>query len=151
LTPWSNDPVTDPPSAAVYLRDEATGDVWTLTPRPRGAGPTLVRHGQGYTAYEQDSHGLTQRLLTFVAAEDPVQLLVLSVRNRTGEARQLSATFYAEWALGTTPEQMGPYVISEADAESGALLARNPFNPDFPQVAFADVSLRPRSFTADRT
>jgi cyclic beta-1,2-glucan synthetase len=151
LTPWSNDPVGDPPSAAVYLRDEATGAVWTPTPRPRGAGPTLVRHGQGYTVYEQEGNGLGQRLLTFVAAEDPVQLLVLSVRNLTGEARRLSAAFYAEWVLGTTPEQMAPYVVSEVDEESGALLARNAYNTDFPQVAFADVNHRPRSFTADRT
>ena len=28
LTPWSNDPVTDPPGEAFYLRDEETGEVW---------------------------------------------------------------------------------------------------------------------------
>src|SRR5262249_42712990 len=38
------------------------------------------------------------------------------------------------------------------DAATSAILARNAFNADFPtQVAFADVSLRPRTFTADRT
>ena len=36
LTPWSNDPVSDPPGEAVYLRDEETGEVWTPTPLPRG-------------------------------------------------------------------------------------------------------------------
>ena len=29
LTPWSNDPVSDPPGEAIYLRDEESGDVWT--------------------------------------------------------------------------------------------------------------------------
>ena len=43
-------------------------------------------------------------------------------------------------------------VITELDAASGALLARNPFNADFPErTAYADVDIRPRSFTADRT
>src|SRR5207237_1293719 len=37
LTPWSNDPVSDPPGEAVYLRDEATGEFWTPTPLPCGA------------------------------------------------------------------------------------------------------------------
>ena len=36
LTPWSNDPVSDPPAEVVYLRDEETGEVWTPTPRPLG-------------------------------------------------------------------------------------------------------------------
>ncbi len=29
LTPWHNDPVSDPQSEILYLRDEETGDVWT--------------------------------------------------------------------------------------------------------------------------
>src|SRR5690606_27152549 len=28
LTGWSNDPVQDPASEAIYLRDEVTGDIW---------------------------------------------------------------------------------------------------------------------------
>src|SRR5262249_11382655 len=29
LTPWSNDPVSDAPGEALYLRDEATGEYWS--------------------------------------------------------------------------------------------------------------------------
>ena len=42
LTPWSNDPVSDPPGEAVYLRDEETGEVWTPTP-PCGGGAAVDR------------------------------------------------------------------------------------------------------------
>ena len=34
LTPWSNDPVTDRPGEAFYLRDEDTGDLWSPTALP---------------------------------------------------------------------------------------------------------------------
>ena len=55
LTPWSNDPVSDPPGEVVYLRDEETGEVWSPTPLPVPSGqPTLVRHGQGYTVFERE-------------------------------------------------------------------------------------------------
>ena len=41
LTPWSNDPVSDPPGEAFYLRDDRTGDVWSSHsgshPRPLGS------------------------------------------------------------------------------------------------------------------
>ena len=50
LTPWSNDPVSDPPGEVVYLRDEDSGEIWCPTPLPiPSPEPTLVRHGQGYT------------------------------------------------------------------------------------------------------
>jgi cyclic beta-1,2-glucan synthetase len=153
LTPWSNDPTADPPAEVVYLRDEESGDLWTPTPRPLGLiAPTLVRHGQGYTRFEQRSHGLRQELRVFVPADDPIKLLVLRVWNASERPRRLSATFYAEWVLGTVRDQSAMNVRTEIDAESGALLARNPFGGDFAgQVAFADVNVRPRSLTGDRT
>ena len=53
LTPWSNDPVRDPTGEALYLRDEETGEVWTPTPLPSGAGqPYRATHGAGYTIFE---------------------------------------------------------------------------------------------------
>ncbi len=54
LTPWSNDPVSDPPGEVVYLRDEETGEFWTPTPAPCGGeATTIVRHGQGYSRFTQ--------------------------------------------------------------------------------------------------
>jgi cyclic beta-1,2-glucan synthetase len=152
LTPWCNDPVADPSAAVVYLRDEATGLVWTPTPRPLGGAPTLVRHGQGYTRFQQQSHALAQELLVFVPPDDPLQVIALTVWNTGDRPRRLSVTFSAEWVLGTNREQAPLQVRTEVDAESGTLLAHNPFNPDFAgQVAFAGVSVRPHTVTADRT
>lgn len=34
LTPWSNDPVLDPPAEAIYIRDEESGTFWTPTAAP---------------------------------------------------------------------------------------------------------------------
>ncbi len=152
LTPWNNDPVSDPSGEVVYLRDDATGEFWTPTPRPLGLGAsTLVRHGQGYTVFEQNARGLAQELLVFVPVDAAVKVVRLKVRN-TGQApRRLSAAYYAEWVLGTQRDQSPMRVVTETDEESGALLARNPFNPDIPhQLAFLDVNLRPRTLTGDR-
>jgi cellobiose phosphorylase len=75
LTPWSNDPVSDPPGEAVYLRDEETGEFWTPTPAPCGGdATTVVRHGQGYTRFTRNSHGLEQDLLVMVSPAAPVKL-----------------------------------------------------------------------------
>ena len=152
LTPWSNDPVVDPPGEAVYLRDEVTGAVWTPTPNPLGQGLFTIRHGQGYTVYENEHDDLGHELTVFVPADDPVKLVVLKIANRSARPRQLAAIYYVEWVLGGTREQSMQYVVTEVDATSGALLARNPYRFDFgDRVAFADVLQRPRSVTCDRT
>jgi cyclic beta-1,2-glucan synthetase len=153
LTPWNNDPVSDPPGEAVYVRDEATGEFWSPTPLPlRFPAPTQVRHGQGYTIYEQQSHGLAHELLTFVPPSDPVKLVRLKVHNTGRRNRRLSVTFYLEWVLGTVRAVTAPTIVPWVDPQTGALLARNAFNLDFAtSIAFVDVNLRPRTLTADRT
>jgi cellobiose phosphorylase len=152
LTPWSNDPVSDPPGEAVYLRDEETGAVWTPTPLPRGpAVPVTVRHGQGYTRYTHCSNGLDQELLVVVPPEDPVKLLRLTVRNAGDRPRRLSATFYAEWVLGTIRDNAPLQVVCERDPASGAILARSAWAGPFAGLlAFAAAGPRLRSATADR-
>ena len=153
LTPWSNDPVSDPPGEVVYLRDEDDGTVWTPTPLPiPSASTVVVHHGQGYTKYERRDHGLAQELVAFVPPDDPIKLLILKLTNLGTKPRRLSATFYAEWVLGSVRDQAPMGVVTEEDSEGGALLARNAFNADFGgKVAFADVDRRPRSLSADRT
>jgi cyclic beta-1,2-glucan synthetase len=140
LTPWSNDPVSDPAGEAIYLRDETTGVVWSPTPLPAGLGAaTRVRHGAGYSVFEQIRDSLEQELTLFVPVDDPIKVFLLRVKNHSAKPRKLSATFYAEWVLGTTREQMSLYVVTRED--NGALLARNPFNAEYGSaVAFAAVS-----------
>jgi hypothetical protein len=41
LTPWNNDPVSDPAAEVVYLRDEASGEIWSPTPLQAGAGAAV--------------------------------------------------------------------------------------------------------------
>ncbi|MFO0850627.1 MAG: hypothetical protein U0871_19025 [Gemmataceae bacterium] len=151
LTPWANDPVSDPPAEAVYLRDEDTGRVWSPTPQPAGADrPTVVRHGAGYTVYEQGGDGLATELTVFAPAADPVKVLRLVVRNRDRKRRAVGAAYYAEWVLGTTREQSALNVVTEV-APAGTLLAQSAFAPDAgDQVAFADTSLTGRTVTGDR-
>ena len=74
LTPWSNDPIADPPGEALYLRDEETGEFWSPAPGPCGGeATTVVRHGQGYTRFSRTSHELEQDLLVLVTLKRPGQ------------------------------------------------------------------------------
>jgi cyclic beta-1,2-glucan synthetase len=151
LTPWNNDPVSDTPGEIIYLRDRVTGEIWTPIPFGSRAGAFTIRHGQGYTVFETANGELASELCLFVPPEDPVKIYRLTLRNRGREARRLSATFFAEWVLGSVRDQAAPHVVTELDMETGALLAHNAFNSDFAsQVAFADTSERPRTYGGNR-
>ena len=152
LTPWSNDPTSDSPGEVIYLRDEETGEVWTPTPLPRGPRAAVtVRHGQGYTRYTHVSRNLNQDVLVLVPRDDPVKLVYLTVRNNAERPRHLSATFYAEWVLGSVRENAPLQVVCERDPQTGAVLARNAWAGPFAEkIAFVASDPRPDSVTADR-
>jgi cyclic beta-1,2-glucan synthetase len=153
LTPWRNDPVSDQPAEAIYLRDEETAQVWTPTPLPiRVRAPYLVRHGAGYTQFEHHSHGLKQRLRVFAARDAPVKVVELRLENTWKRERRVTATYYAEWVLGTSRDITQQYVISEFDVNTQTLLARNPYNVEFAErTAFVAASQPLHGLTADRT
>ncbi|HEV2883412.1 MAG TPA: glucoamylase family protein [Pyrinomonadaceae bacterium] len=152
LTPWSNDPVSDPPGEIVYLRDEDTGTVWSATPLPiRESEPYVIRHGQGYTVFEHTSHGISQELLLFAPLDAPVKISLLRLRNRTDRKRRLNITLYSELVLGVMRATSAPYVITEIDEAKSTIFAKNPFNNEFAErVAFAATNERVSSATCDR-
>jgi len=153
LTPWRNDPVTDMPGEALYLRDEETGLVWSPTPMPAGAETLhVVRHGAGYSIFESQSHGLNQHLRLFAAPDAPVKIAQLRLRNLWERPRRITITYYAEWVLGTTRDTHQAHIMPEFVPAQNALLATNPNNNEFAQrVAFLAASKKPHGVTADRT
>ena len=152
LTAWNNDPVRDPSGEVLYLRDEETAEVWTPTPAPRPADAAYqVRHGAGYSEFRHHSHGLEQTWRIYTDRQAPVKFGRLTLTNCWDKPRRLTATYYVEWVQGLVRATSWPYLVSEFDTESCALLARNAFVPDAePGVAFLTASQPPHGLTTDR-
>ena len=152
LTPWSNDPVQDTTGEAFYIRDEQTGEFWSPTPLPaRGETPYVIRHGFGYTVFEHTERGIASELWVYVAMDAPVKFTVLKLRNVSGRPRRLSVTGYWEWVLGDLRSKSLLHVQTEVDLKTGALLARNYYNTEFPErIAFIDVNDAASTLTGDR-
>jgi cyclic beta-1,2-glucan synthetase len=153
LTPWSNDPVSDPPGEAFYIRDDETGDLWSPTALPiRDPQATYVaRHGRGYSRFEHKAGGIAANLLQYVPLEGSVKISRLRLTNDTNRTRVLSVTAYVEWILGASRSASLGFVETEMDGVTGAMFARNPWNADFgSRFAFADMRGAQTDSTGDR-
>lgn len=157
LTPWSNDPVLNPISDTLYIRDEETGTVWTPTAGPiRELDAYRISHSQGYSRFEHNSHGIAQNLLIFVPINDEGGLALriqrLTLKNQSQKNKLLSLTSYTEWVLGGDREDTQMHIITEWNDADQALFAYNRYNPDFGNyVAFVYSTMPINSYTGDRT
>ena len=153
LTPWSNDPVSDPSGEAFFIRDEASQALWSPTPLPirlRDAHYE-VRHGQGYSQFLLTTQGVASDLQIFVTRDDPVKLGRLRLTNQSPRRRRLSIATYVEWTLGSQRAASAPNIVTEIDAHSGAMFARNALHNDFgARVAFCDLGARQQFWTGSR-
>ncbi len=157
LTTWQNDPVIDPASEVIYLRDDDSGALWTPTALPiRENDAYRARHGQGYTVFEHNSHAISQELTVFMPFDedgprDPVRICRLRLRNDSSRPRRLTVTWFCEWVLGSLREQQVPHVVTSFDETSGAVLARQRWSPDGVEgLAFAASTPAAESYSGDR-
>ncbi|HSI01240.1 MAG TPA: glucoamylase family protein, partial [Reyranella sp.] len=153
LTPWSNDPVSDRPGEVLYVRDLDSGALWTPTALPIRLEqvPYTARHGRGYSRFEVVAQGIMLELLQYVPLSDPVKISRLTIRNLSDRPRRLSVTAFVEWVLGLSRGASAPTVVTEHDAATGAIFARNAWTMHHGgRVAFADLGGRQTASTADR-
>jgi cyclic beta-1,2-glucan synthetase len=157
LTQWSNDPVMDPSSEAVYIRDEESGAFWTPTPSPiREDTAYRARHGAGYTVFEHNSHGIEQELTVFVPMDEnggePIKLQRLRLKNDTSRRRRLSVAYYVELTLGEHRETSQMHVMTYWDDDARVLLAWNRYHPEYGErVTFVSMNPPADSHGGDRT
>ena len=152
LTPWSNDPVVDPPGEVIYIRDEENGDVWTVTPLPiRDKGSYTIRHGLGYSVFQHFCHGIDQSLTMFVPDDQPVKVSMLGLKNDSNKKRNISITYYVRPVLGISDQLTQQYIHTVYNSENQVFFIKNPLSYDFSgRTAFVSASGSVSSCTGDR-
>jgi N,N'-diacetylchitobiose phosphorylase len=103
ITRFRPNGVADGPGHYVYLRDDETGDYWSVSWQPVGKpldqARYACRHGFSYSTYSCEYGGIEARQTLFVAPDDPVEIWDVRVRNAGDRPRALSAFSYAEFSF----------------------------------------------------
>ncbi len=157
LTTWHNDPLSDSSGEAHYIRDEETGVFWSPTALPactvtQDKSDYVCRHGFGYSVFEHNEAGINSELTTYVAMDAPVKFVVIKLRNLSNRTRQLSLTGYWELVLGEWRHANLMHIVTEIDAQTSAVLARNAYGRECAnRLVFAHLSEKEVSLSGNRT
>lgn len=153
ITPWSNDPVSDIPSEAIYIFDEITSDI--ITPVSMGRtdrGNYRIRHGFGYSKFYHEQDNLNLELTVFTPLKESVKLWKLKLQNQSDKMKYLSLTYYVEWVMGTNREHTNPYILTAYNNEHEYLSAKNIYTTNFNNMqAYQFSSEMIKGYTGDRS
>ena len=102
VTPWSNDPLADPPGEWLLLQDLKTRDTWSVTPSAWGdpGANYRIAHGQGHSHVSHRRGDLDIGVSWCVDPATSVKQARIRIVNRGHRTQRLRAIGMVEWVLG---------------------------------------------------
>ncbi|MDR0821631.1 MAG: N,N'-diacetylchitobiose phosphorylase [Oscillospiraceae bacterium] len=93
----------DRPGHYVYIRDDDTGEYWSISWQPVGLpldkAKYVCRHGLSYSKYSCDYSGIEAEQTLFIPMDDPVEIWDVKLKNKSGAKRNLSIYSYCEFSF----------------------------------------------------
>lgn len=150
LTPWYNEPILSQQGEIIYLMDNETGEVWSITPKPiRDRNTYIVTYGMGYTSFYHNSKGIEQELTIFVPKDANIKVNLVKLKNESNTERNISLYYYIRPVLGVTDEETEKLI--ETAIVDGVIVAKNSTNTEFKgSTLFVGTSEDISSYTGNR-
>lgn len=93
----------DRPGHYVYLRDDDTGEYWSISWQPVAKDLTKAkyecRHGLSYSKYSCDYNEISASQTVFIPLNEPVELWDVALKNNGSRPRHLSVYSYLEFSF----------------------------------------------------
>lgn len=93
----------DRPGHYVYLRDDESGDYWSISWQPVGKSldeaSYTCRHGMSYSVYECGYSKIQASQKMSIAMDDPVEIWDVRIKNEDSKQRKISVFSYLEFSF----------------------------------------------------
>ncbi len=93
----------DRPGHYVYIRDDETGEFWSVSWQPVGKefekAKYTCRHGLSYSKFQCDYNGIEAEQILFIPLEDDVEIWDVLIKNKSDKPRKLSVFTYVEFSF----------------------------------------------------
>ena len=132
MTAWNNDPIIDPPSEVLYIREIDSSKFWSLTPRPVISDALfIVEHSRAYSSFHTEIESVESKLTIEISGEKKIKFWNIELKNHSSKSKNLELFLYLEWVLGVSRHDSNRYTCCNYDAKSKLLYAYNYYNSDF--------------------
>jgi len=126
LTPWQNDPISDPHGEAIYIRDDDAKTFWSPTSGPvRQPTEYEIRHGFGYTQFRHASNEFTHELTQFVPRQDGLKITWVRLRNTSDRVRRIRLFSYHHWEMSDGNREARSHTETFIDPQQKVVFATN--------------------------
>jgi len=92
----------DRPGHYVYIRDDETGEYWSISWQPvakdLNKAKYIVKHGLSYSKFQCDYQGINAEQTLFIPINDDVELWDVILKNNSDKPRKLSVFTYVEFS-----------------------------------------------------
>lgn len=134
VTPWSNDYIRDPAGEALYIKDNISGNYFSISPKPvRDSGDYLIKHSFGYSEFIHTAYDLNGKLEIFAPKGEKLKIQRVTLENLSDEDRSISLFYYARIVLGVYEYDSSRYISTyiSKDGFEGFIGGRNPYSEYF--------------------
>ncbi|MGL5153006.1 MAG: GH36-type glycosyl hydrolase domain-containing protein [Clostridium sp.] len=130
ITPWNNDPIKDNLGEALYIRDDVSGQYFSITPEPiRDGGVYKIKHGFGYSKFEHSVSGIRGEYTLFTPMNENLKIGKVKLKNQTDKKRELSVFYYAQMVMGVHSYGSRRYITTKV--RNNYIMASNPYSKYF--------------------
>lgn len=107
LTRLYQDIIKDNYGKYFYVRDLDTLDFWSLTYQPvqKPYEEFEVRHGVGYSTFSYQVNQVHSSMKMFVVPNQPLEIIEITLTNKSSSPKRLDLTSYFEWEAGIHPDE----------------------------------------------
>ncbi len=145
ISPWSNDPVSNPAGEGIVIRDRLSGrsatPFATLSDDPDALYET--RHSPGQSVFRTTTRWLNIESVQELSAEGPAKITQLTLHNHGDRPLELDVLAWTDLVLGNNRAAAAPKIRVHHDVALNALCAVNPWNDEYPDRMTALGANRP--------
>ena len=148
ITAWSNDPVEDPPSEGIYVRDDAKNKTWSVCASPKSDGNNYyIKYGFGYATYIHNSSEIVENLNVFVAQSENVKVNLLNIKNRTQTTKKLRLVYFVKPAMGEDEKYLNSFMNLKYDEKNNMIIGKAAYSREKTENMYISSSEKIVSYT----
>lgn len=149
ITAWGNNSVIDIPSEIIYIKDEDSNEIWSLSDclNEKNA-ETVVTYGFGYAKFNMKYNDINHMVDIFVPRDDKVKINILHLENKKPEKRKLRIVYYLKTVMGEDELKSNGYI--DIKKTENIVYANNLYSNGISENVYVSSSEKILGFTGDK-